>query len=270
MAQALGKKAAQSMFAKHIAAIEPTDPLYEETTDARGRRKRVRRQLPPGLSKRDQAILKKIKKRAHYLDKGISLCGFRVGWTFWIGLIPGAGDVADACLNYFLVLRPAKKAEIPDWISNQMVVNNAISAGVGLIPIVGDVVLGVWKANSRNAHILEEYLAIRGQEYLIELGYSVPSTTSGITRNDAKIKEQYKPGAGLAHNEVVSPPNADGTNTKQKGGMFGRLLGKNGNGSTANGETTYGATGSGSTSGNTINGPPQVPVKSGEVYSAKR
>jgi hypothetical protein len=73
--------------------MEPQDPLYEHTTDARGKKKRVRRQLPPGLSKRDRDILAKIKKRAHYLDKGINLCGLRVGWTFWIGLIPGAGWV---------------------------------------------------------------------------------------------------------------------------------------------------------------------------------
>ncbi len=139
---------------------------------------RPQRQLPPGLSKRDQRILEKIKKRAHYLDKGISLCGLRVGWTFWIGLIPGAGwvdavrplapdlalicrhvwllhdsDIADAALNYFLVLKPAKKAEIPDWLSSQMLMNNGVSAAVGLVPLVGDIVLGVWKANSRNAHL---------------------------------------------------------------------------------------------------------------------
>jgi hypothetical protein len=29
-------------------------------------------------------------------------------FQFFIGLIPGAGDIADASLNYFLVLKPAK------------------------------------------------------------------------------------------------------------------------------------------------------------------
>lgn len=41
--------------------------------------------MPPGLSKRDAKALRKIRRRAHYLDKGINLCGFRVGWTFFIG-----------------------------------------------------------------------------------------------------------------------------------------------------------------------------------------
>jgi hypothetical protein len=32
----------QSVLAKHIAAIEPLDPLYETTIDSKGKAKRVR------------------------------------------------------------------------------------------------------------------------------------------------------------------------------------------------------------------------------------
>lgn len=59
------------------------------------------------------------------------------------GVIPFAGDVTDAALNYFLVVRPARKAEIPGWLLQKMLANNAVSAGVGLIPLVGDVILAV-------------------------------------------------------------------------------------------------------------------------------
>lgn len=83
------------------------------------------------MSKRDQKALIKIRKRAHYLDKGMSLCGFRVGWTFFIGIIPGAGDIADATLNYCLVVRPSKKLDIPQALLTKMLFNNAVSAGVG-------------------------------------------------------------------------------------------------------------------------------------------
>ena len=34
------------------------------------------------------------------------------------------------------------------------------------IPFVGDVILGIWKANSRNAALLEEFLRVRGAEFL--------------------------------------------------------------------------------------------------------
>lgn len=110
-----------------------------------------------------------------------------------------------------------------------MLVNNAISAGVGLIPIAGDVVLAVrllfslpysrrfcltslsyllpwlitsnldvlffeqaFKANSRNAALLEEYLRIRGDEFL---------KTSARRQEDPEV---VHPGAGIAPGEVVS------------------------------------------------------------------
>jgi hypothetical protein len=172
----------QRIFSQHVVQYQPSDPLYEETVDAKGKKKRVKvgssglpctrldasvvryatpsaraavvtrhaccvlcemesitlcgsshsqRAVPPGLSKRDQKALLKIRKRAHYLDKGMSLCGFRVGWTFFIGIIPGAGDIADATLNYCLVVRPAKKLDIPQALLTKMLFNNAVSAGVG-------------------------------------------------------------------------------------------------------------------------------------------
>ena len=47
-----------------------------------------------------------------------------------------------------------------------MLMNNAVSIAAGLVPIAGDVVLAVYKANSRNAALLEEYLRIRGEEFI--------------------------------------------------------------------------------------------------------
>lgn len=95
------------------------------------------------------------------------MCGFRFGWTAIIGLIPGAGDIADALLNYCLVLRPAAKgANLPPWIVTKMWLNNGVSAGVGLVPIAGDMILAIYKANSRNAKLLEEYLRVLGEEHI--------------------------------------------------------------------------------------------------------
>lgn len=47
-----------------------------------------------------------------------------------------------------------------------MLMNNAISAGVGLVPVAGDFILAMYKANSRNAALLEEYLRIRGEAFI--------------------------------------------------------------------------------------------------------
>lgn len=151
------------LFTRHLEHYTPADPLYEEYVDKRGRTKRRKRQLPPGLSDRDAAILRSVKRRAHYLDKGFNLCGVRFGWSFIIGIVPGVGDAADAILGYVLVIRKARRADIPWWLTQRMVLNLAIATSVGLVPIVGDVILAAYRANSRNATLLEEYLRHRGE-----------------------------------------------------------------------------------------------------------
>lgn len=138
----------------------------------------------------------------------------RFGWTFLIGLIPGAGDVADASLNYLLVVRKARQADIPVWLIRRMLMNNAVSAAVGLVPVAGDIVLAAFKANSRNAALLEEFLRIRGEEFIklgAERSAAAANTNTtvkgkgkmvapGVTKSDA---EQVKPGAGLQDNATV-------------------------------------------------------------------
>lgn len=72
-----------------------------------------------------------------------------------------------------------------------MFFNNTVSAGVGLVPLVGDVAIATWKTNSRNAALLEEFLRIRGAEFL----------KSEATRTEDATT--VKPGAGKAPGEVV-------------------------------------------------------------------
>ncbi|KAG8853983.1 hypothetical protein FRB96_007846 [Tulasnella sp. 330] len=179
-----GKKAGMGVLAKHLQDYTPQDPMYEEYTDARGRKKQRKRELPPGLSQRDADILRKVKKRAHYLDKGFSICGARFGYTGIIGLVPVVGDFSDAALNYLLIIRIARKADIPDWLLSKMLANNAVSMGIGLVPFVGDILLAAWKANSRNAHLLEEFLRVRGEEAM---------RPPGARHEDPSV---VKPGAG--------------------------------------------------------------------------
>ena len=78
-----------------------------------------------------------------------------------------------------------------------MLVNNAVSAGVGLVPIVGDIILAMYKANSRNAVLLEEYLRVRGEEFL---------KPEGQRKQNAK---DVKPGAGRKPHEVIPVPGED-------------------------------------------------------------
>ncbi|KAG2347862.1 hypothetical protein BDR05DRAFT_987233 [Suillus weaverae] len=197
------QKAGTRLFEKNLEQYQPEDPLYEFYTDNRGKQRRRKRAIPPGLSARDVKILKSVQRRAHYLDKGFSICGLRFGWTFIIGVIPGAGDVADVTLNYFLVVRKARQAELPAWLVRRMLLNNAISALSGLVPVAGDIVMAVFKANSRNAALLEEFLRIRGEEFLKLQADKAQGKGQSVPQKDS---QQVKPGAGMSDDAAATPP----------------------------------------------------------------
>ncbi|SGY83515.1 BQ5605_C009g05641 [Microbotryum silenes-dioicae] len=159
----VAKKVGRKMFAGQAAVMEPTDPHYETYQDDRGKTHSRKRAMPEGLSKKDKRILRSVRRRAHYLDKGFSLCGFRFGWTAIFGLIPFLGDIIGFLLSYSLVLKKCRQADLPASVQSRMVFNQMVGSGVGMIPLVGDIILAVWKANSRNALLLEDYLIAKSK-----------------------------------------------------------------------------------------------------------
>ena len=58
--------------------------------------------------------------------------------------------------------------------------------------ILGDIVLATWKANSRNAALLEEFLRVRGEEFL------------KAPQNRVEDEQVVKPGSGKAGGEPVT------------------------------------------------------------------
>jgi len=106
-------------------------------------------------------------------------------------VVPGAGDALNAALGYFLIVRKAKQADIPPWLYNRMVGNQAIATVVGFVPLVGDIGVAIFKTNSRNAALLEEYLRVRGVEFLKAQSERVEDP------------EVVKPGAGKEAAEKV-------------------------------------------------------------------
>ncbi|TFK62045.1 hypothetical protein BDN72DRAFT_849123 [Pluteus cervinus] len=248
MSKFLASKTGKKVLTSQLSGYVPPDPYYETVIDPQShksrRRPRPSSSLPKGLSKHDLKILLKLQKRAHRLDTGINLCGIRFGYTFFIGLVPVLGDFVDFYLNYALIVRKAQKElDIPEWLVWRMKANNLVSVGVGAVPVVGDVVLAIWKANSRNVALLEGYLRERGEEYLrlsgegegvvkfgvggvlveeegqedgeghVEgsegtgTGTAGPSTASGSKKKNKKSnyvdKKHLRPGHGLKKGEVI-------------------------------------------------------------------
>lgn len=98
------------------------------------------------------------QKLAHWLDDRFTVPGtnIRFGLDPVISLIPGAGDwLAGLFSSYFLLL--GVRAEVPPAVLGRMGLNVILDVIIGSVPLLGDVFDVGWKANTKNAALLEEY-----------------------------------------------------------------------------------------------------------------
>lgn len=91
------------------------------------------------------------------MDNSIQVPGtrFRIGWDAIIGLfLPGAGDAVSAFSQVGLLLA-AFRAGAPRIVLARMLLNVAIDALVGTVPVLGDLFDAGFKANVRNLAIVD-------------------------------------------------------------------------------------------------------------------
>ena len=99
-----------------------------------------------------------VEALARWLDYAFALPGgFRFGLAGIIGLIPGIGDIFDALLSLYIVVR-AIQLKIPRVAIARMLLNVAIEAGAGAVPLIGDLFDIAFKANRRNYQLLKSHL----------------------------------------------------------------------------------------------------------------
>ncbi|CAH1761101.1 8176_t:CDS:2 [Entrophospora sp. SA101] len=102
--------------------------------------------------------LKIVKKRAHYLDNGFcSICGIRIGLEPIIGCLPVIGDFMGVWLSLMLV-KKSREINLPQFLIFLMLLNIFVDFMLSLTPFLGDFIDFLYKANSRNVIILEQYL----------------------------------------------------------------------------------------------------------------
>lgn len=95
---------------------------------------------------------------AWLLDSAIRLPGgFRIGLDALVGLLPGFGDMAGVLVSAYL-MRQAARLGAPPSLLLRMGMNVAIDGLIGMIPFLGDIFDAAWKANLRNARLLNRYL----------------------------------------------------------------------------------------------------------------
>ncbi|KAI8973570.1 hypothetical protein BDF20DRAFT_790702, partial [Mycotypha africana] len=101
-----------------------------------------------------------VKSRAHFLDRGVSLCCLQIGFDGLVGFIPVVGDFIGVLLSLQLVYM-CMQANLPKELVSRMILNVAIDFMVGFVPGIGDVLDVLYKCNTKNALLFENYLLRR-------------------------------------------------------------------------------------------------------------
>lgn len=101
----------------------------------------------------------RVRSLARLLDSAVRIPGtnIRFGLDSLIGFVPGVGDVAGAAFSGYIVLAAARLG-VPATVLTRMLVNLATDAAVGAIPLIGDLFDVSFKANTRNAALLDQHL----------------------------------------------------------------------------------------------------------------
>ena len=86
---------------------------------------------------------------------------FRLGLNSLIGLPPGAGDAMLTGISLWIVWE-ARRLGLPREKIARMLGNVAVETALGTVPVLGDLLDVVWKANLRNLAIIEKHLAAQG------------------------------------------------------------------------------------------------------------
>jgi hypothetical protein len=113
--------------------------------------------VTPASAAADLAVVRGL---ARVLDSAFSIPGTkrRIGLDSILGLIPGFGDVGSAAIGGYVIM-VASKLGVPAVVLWRMLLNLAIDTVIGTVPLLGDVFDVAYKANTKNAALLERALA---------------------------------------------------------------------------------------------------------------
>ncbi len=101
---------------------------------------------------------KKIERYADWLDTKFRLPGTNItfGLDFIIGLLPGVGDIFSLGLSGGLLMLMVKNGASGRALS-LMILNIALDATLGSLPLFGDIFDLFFKANKRNLNLYQDH-----------------------------------------------------------------------------------------------------------------
>jgi len=118
------------------------------------------RDLGAGMSHEER--LAQVRWLARIMDDSFRVpgTGIRFGWDSVLGFVPGIGDVLTSALS-LLIVHHAWQTGASKLTLARMLGNVAADFTIGAVPVVGDLFDFAFKANRRNARLLEQHLNSR-------------------------------------------------------------------------------------------------------------
>ena len=109
--------------------------------------------------RRAQLGLDRLRGLTRLMDQAFGVPGtkWRFGLDALFGLVPGLGDVAGGVIAVY-ALHVARQFGAPGIIQLNMLTNIALDSLIGTIPVIGDIFDFVFKAQTRNLALLDDWL----------------------------------------------------------------------------------------------------------------
>jgi hypothetical protein len=122
--------------------------------------------LTSGMSHEER--LQQVRFLARIMDEQFIVPGtnVRFGWDSILGLFPGLGDAITSAIS-LLIVHHAWQTGASRIVLARMLANIGVDFLIGAVPLVGDALDFAWKANRKNARLLEQHL--RASEGLRDL-----------------------------------------------------------------------------------------------------
>ena len=102
--------------------------------------------------------VRRVRAFANWMDARFNVLGVRVGFDSLVGLVPGIGDTLTAAAGLY-PLWVAHKHNLGTGVKLRMGLDVLADWAVGLVPVAGDLMDVAFKANLRNADLLERAAA---------------------------------------------------------------------------------------------------------------
>jgi hypothetical protein len=113
--------------------------------------------LTAGMSHQER--LSQVQFLARIMDEQFIIpgTGIRFGWDSILGLFPGVGDAITSAIS-LLIVHHARQTGASRIVLARMLANIGVDFLIGAVPLVGDAFDLAWKANRKNARLLEQHL----------------------------------------------------------------------------------------------------------------